>query len=180
MMARSAADEEVDDRAMRVVVAAVPATRPADDLELVLVPCPDDVTACIGEHADDVEISSRRGPVHRRGAVAFLQHVGIDAARQQKLYGREAPMSRGDVEQRVRVWLVPYEQGARMGIEQRGERGDVAVPRRREQSAFDTERVDVCFQLAPTREAVRSRDLPLSVGQLRGRVAVAQLGEPAY
>ena len=52
---RAAADEDVHDRAMRVVVASVPAGRPADDLELVVVAVPDDVAARVGEPPHDVE-----------------------------------------------------------------------------------------------------------------------------
>ena len=47
-MPRAAADEEVGDRAMRGVVAAVPARRPADHLELVIVAAADDVAARVG------------------------------------------------------------------------------------------------------------------------------------
>ena len=53
---RAATDEEVRDGTVRGVVAAVPAGRPADDLELMVVAVSDDVAAGVGEPPHDVEV----------------------------------------------------------------------------------------------------------------------------
>ena len=82
VMPRAAADEQIHDGAMRVVVAPVPARRPADDLELVVVAAADDVAAGVGEPAHDVDVARGRGPVHRVGVVALLARVHVEPALQ--------------------------------------------------------------------------------------------------
>src|SRR5947209_3173063 len=64
VMMGAATQEKLGDRAMRVVVAAVPARCPADDLELVVVAVSDHITTGVGESADDVQVTGRGSPVH--------------------------------------------------------------------------------------------------------------------
>ena len=68
-MARAAADQKIHHRAMGIVIGALPARRPADHLELVVVAVTDDVAASVGQTTDDIEMAGRRGPVHRVGVV---------------------------------------------------------------------------------------------------------------
>ena len=83
---RAAADEKVGDRAMRVVVAALPTRSPSDDLQLVVVTVADDVAAGVGEAAHDGEIARRRGPVHGVRVVAALARVRIEPAIQEQIH----------------------------------------------------------------------------------------------
>ena len=87
-MPRAAAHEQIHDRPMGVVVAPVPARRPADHLELVIVAVADDVSAGVGEPAHDVRLSRGRGPVHRVGVVASSRGVHVEPALQQQVHGR--------------------------------------------------------------------------------------------
>ena len=58
VMPGAAADQEVRDGAVRLVVAAVPARRPADHLQLVIVAVPDDVAARVGQTPHDVQVAA--------------------------------------------------------------------------------------------------------------------------
>src|SRR5207247_2977302 len=72
VMARAATDEETRDGAVRVVVGLVPARRPTNHLELVVVTVTDHVAAGVGQTPYDVQVSGRGGPVHRVRVVPFL------------------------------------------------------------------------------------------------------------
>ncbi len=80
VVAGAAADQELRDVAVRLIVTAVPAGRPPDHLQLVIVAVPDDVAAGVGQTADDVGVAAGRGPVHRVGVVALLAQVGVETA----------------------------------------------------------------------------------------------------
>jgi hypothetical protein len=100
---RAAADEEVDDRAMgRVVI--MPARRPTDHLERVIVAMPDDITAGVGQTPHDVEVRGGRGPMHRIGVVALLARVHVGSALDQFVDRGELAVPRGDVQQRPSVF----------------------------------------------------------------------------
>ena len=53
--------EELGDGAMCRVLAPLPAGRPADDLELMVVATTDDVSARVGQPPNDCEVSGGRG-----------------------------------------------------------------------------------------------------------------------
>ena len=141
MVPRAAADEKVRDGAMRVVVALVPAGCPADDLELVVVTVPDDVTAHIGQPPHHVQVTVRRGPVHGVGVVSLLAGVHVQATPQQQVHGSQVRCR--EVQQRPLVRLRADVQLLRVLVEQRGQGVDVTLPRRVEQLAVHRQRIDV-------------------------------------
>ena len=100
MVPRAATHEKIGNGTMRVVVAAVPARGPPDDLELVIVAVPDDVTARVGEPPHHVELPGCRGPVHGTGVVSLLAGVHVQAAPQEEIHRRQVTLARGVVQQR--------------------------------------------------------------------------------
>ena len=179
MVPRAAADEKIRDGTMHGVVAAIPAGGPADDLQLVIVTVPDDVTARVGEPPHDVEVTGCRGPVHRVGVVSLLAGVHVEAALQQQVHHRQMSGVRRRVQQRPLVRLRASVQLVRVLVEQRVSVVDVAFPCRVEQLAVHRQRVDVRLERPPARKPVLLGQVELRVGQLRGRVRLAQLVETA-
>ena len=94
MVPRAATDEKLRDGAMRGVVAFVPARCPADHLELVVVTLADDVAARVREPPHDVQVTARRGPMHRVGVVSLLARVHVQAALQQQVHRRKVSLPR--------------------------------------------------------------------------------------
>ena len=127
VMARAVAQQDVHHAAVRRVVAPVPAGRPADDFELVVVAVTDDVAAGVGEAPHDVDVAGGRGPVDGVGVVAFLAGVHVKAAPQQQIDRGEVPLVRRDVQQRPRVRRLSRVQLVGMGVEQRTEPVGVAL-----------------------------------------------------
>src|SRR5688500_12339144 len=102
-MSRAVRDEYVDDLAMRVVIASIPARRPADRLDLMIVAASDHVTPRFSESFDYGSVSRGGRPVHRGGVVARLPCIDVHACRDQLSHSREIPRSRGDKELIVNV-----------------------------------------------------------------------------
>lgn len=133
----AAADQELGDH----VLARVPAGRPADHLQGVVVAAPDDVPTRIGQPSHDFQVAARRGPVHGVGVVALLPEVGVQAALEQQVDARQVPLGRRHVQQRVLVGLGADLQLLRVPVEQRGQYDHLAVPRRVEQSVVNRQRI---------------------------------------
>ena len=74
------------DRAVPGIVTAVPAGRPADHLERMIVSVADDVTSRVGEAPDDVHVAGCCRPVHGEGVVALLAGVDVQAALEQQAH----------------------------------------------------------------------------------------------
>ncbi len=79
MVPRAAAHQFLHHRSVRIVVTSVPAGRPADHFELVIVAVPDDIPAGVSQPAYDRLVPGRRSPVHRCCVIPFLQRVHIQA-----------------------------------------------------------------------------------------------------
>ena len=114
---------------MRVVVAAVPARRPADHLERVVVAVADDVAAGVDQALDDIGASGGRGPVHGVGVVALLARVDVEAAPQQQIDDREPAFLRRGMQPGPLVRLAAHLQRLGMRVEQRRERRRGRRPR---------------------------------------------------
>ena len=141
VMARAATDEETRDGAVRVVVGLVPACRPTNHLELVVVTVTDHVAAGVGQTPYDVQVSGRGGPVHRVRVVPFLANVDVDSSREQQIDAREVAGERGEMQERVLVRLRADLQFVRILVEERSESLHVAVARRVEQLVVGTLRI---------------------------------------
>ena len=176
MMRRAATDQILRDRTMRVVVATIPARRPSDHLERVVVSPPDYVAARVGEPAHDIQPAGRRGPVHRIGVVSPLAGVHVKAAFQQEVHRIQVP--RREVQQRPVVRFRKRVQLVRVLIEQISQPVDVAVACRVEQLTIHRQGVDVCLERAPARESVLPGDVELRGSQLRCGVGLPQFFEP--
>ena len=146
VMPRAATDQKIRDGAMNGVVASVPACRPADDLEGVIVTVPDYITAGIGQLADDFQVTSRRRPVHRVGVVPLLARIHVQAAFQQQVHRGQLPGERREVQERVLVGLVADLQLVRIFVEEGTQGSDVALACRLEQSAVDGGRLGGLFR----------------------------------
>ena len=118
---RAATHEKTRNGAMRGVVASVPARGPTDDLELVIVTVPDDITACVSQAPDHVQVTGCRGPVHRVGVVSLLAGVHVQAASQQEIHSRQVPIAGRVVQQRPLVRLDSDVQPVWMLVEQGGQ-----------------------------------------------------------
>ena len=124
---RAATHEKLRNGTMRVVVASVPARCPTDDLELVIVTVPDDITARVSQSPHHVPLTGCRGPVHRVGVVSLLAGVHVQAAAQQEIHGRQVSLARGVVQQRPLVRLRSDVQPVWMFVEQGGQDVHVAI-----------------------------------------------------
>ena len=117
-MSRPALHEEVDDGAMRGILRSLPADRPADDLQLVVIAAPEHVAARVGKSPNDVQVPRRRRPMHRVRVVTALADIGVYAPLEQQVHGGELPMLRGGVEERPVVRRLAQLEAAGMRIEQ--------------------------------------------------------------
>jgi hypothetical protein len=150
VMPRAATDEEFGDGAMDGVVAPVPARRPADYLELVIVTVPDDIAARIGQPLHDVQVTGGRRPMHSVCIVALLARVHVQAALEQQVHHAEVAVVSGDVQQRPCVRLVTRLELVRVRVQQSRQRADVAIARGFEQLAVHRQRIDVRLFAAGT------------------------------
>ncbi len=83
MVPRSASEEGVHDGPMRIVVATVPARRPPNGLELVVVAAPNNVAACVGQPLRDIEVTGGRGLGNgQRNGDSSLARLGPGPAHQ--------------------------------------------------------------------------------------------------
>ena len=180
MVPRAATHEKIRNGTMRGVVASVPARCPADDLELVVVTVPDDITACVGQPPHHVQVTGCRGPVHRVGVVSLLAGVHVQAASQQEIHGRQVPMARGVVQQRPLVRLRSDVQPVWMFVEQGGQDVHVAIPCCVDELSIHRQRIDVRLERPPARKPVPFGQLELRVGELRVRVGLAQFCETTF
>ena len=62
VVSRSSIDQEIGDGAMGGVIAALPAGRPADYAERVVVAFTDDIPARIGQSSHDIDMTGGRRP----------------------------------------------------------------------------------------------------------------------
>ena len=116
-MSRAVAQQDVHHAPVRRVVAAVPAGRPADHFELVVVAVTDDVAAGVGEAPHDVDVAGSRSPVDGVRVVAFFAGVHVKSPPQQQIHCGEVPLVRRDVQQRPRVRRLSRVQVVGMRIE---------------------------------------------------------------
>ena len=116
---RAMPDERVSDGAMGVVVASLPARRPADHLEAMVVARANDIRSGIDELSHDVAVASRGRPVHRVRVVATLTGVDVESPREEQLDDSRSPVVGGDMQQRPRIGWLRDVQLLRMGVEQR-------------------------------------------------------------
>jgi hypothetical protein len=83
VVARAAAHEELGDLGLR----GLPARRPADHAERVVVAVSVHVAAGVHQQADDLEMAGRGRPVQRAGVVFRLTRVDIGTVAQKRLDG---------------------------------------------------------------------------------------------
>jgi hypothetical protein len=176
----AATHEKVRDGPMRVVVGFIPAGRPSDHLELVVVAMSDDVTAGVSEETHDVEAAGSRGPVHGIRVVALLFDVRADATLQEKLDGGRFCALRRGMKQGVLVGLVAGVDRLGMLVEQRRQCLDVAFLGGLEQLAFQRQRVNVRLERTPAGESVLFGEVELRVGELGFGIGLPQLSETLF
>ena len=127
MLARAPTEQKFRDRPVSIIVTSFPCRRPTNDLELVVVTVPNNVAASICEPPHDVEVTSRRGPVHRVRVVAFFADVDVEPSFEQEIYGRQVSRKGRQMQQRVLVRLVADVEFFRMLVEQGSQRANVTV-----------------------------------------------------
>ena len=86
-MARAVADQEIDHRAVGIVIAAVPAGGPSDHATSVVVAVADHIAAGIDQRARHSNVALRSHPMQRVGVVAFFAVVDVETAPEQGVHG---------------------------------------------------------------------------------------------
>ena len=135
VMPGAALEQQLDDGALRVGVGAVPARRPADRFELVIVAVADRIDAGIEEPSHHVDVSGGGSPMQRRGVIAVLERVHVEAAIEQQVDDVEMAALRGDMQQRPCVRRIADGQLRRVGVERRTLSPRRCRPGRLEESA---------------------------------------------
>src|SRR4029450_9962730 len=84
-MPRTAADEKVRHRPMRCVASTIPARRPADHLELMIVATAYDIAACVRQSPYHFQMTGCCRPVHGVGVVALFSSIGVESSLQKEI-----------------------------------------------------------------------------------------------
>src|SRR3954471_10629148 len=90
-MACTAADQEIDDRSVFVVVTAFPTGGPADHAAGVVIAFSDHIAAGICQFAHHFEVALRCNPMHGGGVVTLFAIVHVHASLEQQLHRVDVP-----------------------------------------------------------------------------------------
>ena len=121
-------EQQVHDHALRIRRRAVPAGRPANRSELVIVAVPDRIDSGVEEPSHHVDVSGRGGPGQRRRVIAFFERVDVEPAIEQQVDDVEMAVLCRMMQQRPLVGLIANVERIRIPIQRSCESRDVVGP----------------------------------------------------
>jgi hypothetical protein len=124
----AAFDQQLHDGALRLRVGALPARRPPDCLQLMIVAVANRVDAGVEQPAHHLDVSRRGGPVERGGVIALLEGVHVEAAVEQQVDDGQVAALGGVMQQGPRMRLIADEELAGVQIKRCGNYGGVPAP----------------------------------------------------
>ena len=155
VMPRAAADQKVAPRRDARRRRALPARRPADDVEMVIVAVPDDVAARVGQPPHDIQMPAGRGPVHRGRCCRPRSRAFTSSPRFSSTSTAARWPSRAAACSSVHSYgFARASSSSGCASSSAVSLASVAASCRVEELPLDRQRFDVGLQRPPTREAV--------------------------